>query len=50
MEKFHWLADRYADDGLRNGIIDAVDHLDGGPISRLTNLLTKVEPATETRE
>ncbi len=42
VEKFHWLAHRYADDGLRAEIIDTVEHLDGGPISVLTNLLTRV--------
>jgi 2-methylcitrate dehydratase len=44
VEKFHWLANGYADDALRAKIIDAVDHLGSGPISGLTDLLTKVTP------
>jgi 2-methylcitrate dehydratase len=42
VEKFHWLAHGYADDALRAGIIDAVEHIDTGPISALTDLLTEV--------
>jgi 2-methylcitrate dehydratase len=42
VDKFHALAHRYADDGLRAEIIDAVGQLDGDPISALTDLLTKV--------
>ena len=42
VEKFHWLAHQYADADLRAEIIDTVQHLDGGPVSVLTNLLTKV--------
>lgn len=51
VEKFHWLAHRYADDGLRIDIINTVKHLDGGPISVLTNLLTRVrrQPGLPTR-
>lgn len=44
VEKFHWLAEQYADDGLRAAIIDAVEHLDDIPVSVLTELLTKVSP------
>jgi 2-methylcitrate dehydratase len=42
VEKFHWLAQQYADDDLRAAIIDAVDDLDCKPVSVLTELLTKV--------
>jgi 2-methylcitrate dehydratase len=42
VEKFHWLAEQYADDTLRNAIIDTVQNLDSVPISELTGLLTKV--------
>ena len=42
VEKFHWLAQQYADEGLRAAIVDAVDHLDDIPVSALTELLTKV--------
>ena len=42
VEKFHWLAEQYADDDLRDAIIDAVEHLSEAPVSNLTQLLTKV--------
>lgn len=42
VQKFHWLAEQYADDTLRNEIVDTVENLDTGPISELTGLLTKV--------
>jgi 2-methylcitrate dehydratase len=42
MEKFHWLAEQYADDTLRNAIIDTVEHLESVPISELTESLTNV--------
>jgi 2-methylcitrate dehydratase len=42
IEKFHWLAGQYADDGLRAAIIDVVDHLGELPVSALTELLIKV--------
>jgi 2-methylcitrate dehydratase len=42
VEKFHWLARQYADDGLRAAIIVAAEHLDDIPTSALTDLLTKV--------
>jgi 2-methylcitrate dehydratase len=41
-EKFHRLAERYADEALRKGIIDAVAHLDEAPVSVLTELLANV--------
>jgi 2-methylcitrate dehydratase len=44
VEKFHWLAEAYADDGLRGAIVDTVGHLDEVPVSALTGLLAKVSP------
>ena len=44
VEKFHWLAEQYADDGLRGAIVDTVAHLDEVPVSALTGLLAKVSP------
>jgi 2-methylcitrate dehydratase len=42
VEKFHWLAEQYADDTLRNAIVDTVENLESVPISELTGLLTHV--------
>jgi 2-methylcitrate dehydratase len=44
VKKFHWLAQQYADDGLRAAIIDGVKDIDHDPVSALTELLTKVSP------
>ena len=44
VEKFHWLAKPYADDGLRGAIIDTVEHLENIDVSALMELLTKVSP------
>jgi 2-methylcitrate dehydratase len=44
VEKLHWLAEQYADDGLRGAIVDTVGHLDEAPVSALTRLLAKVSP------
>ncbi len=44
VEKFHWLAEQYADDGVRGAIVDTVAHLDEVPVSALTGLLAKVSP------
>ena len=44
VEKLHWLAEPYADDGLRGAIVDTVAHLDEVPVSALTGLLAKVSP------
>jgi 2-methylcitrate dehydratase len=44
VEKLHWLAEQYADDGLRGAIVDTVAHLDEVPVSALTGLLAKVSP------
>lgn len=44
VEKFHWLAEQYADNSLRAAIVDTVRHLDDAPVSALTALLTNVSP------
>jgi 2-methylcitrate dehydratase len=44
VEKLHWLAGQYADDGLTGAIVDTVGHLDEAPVSALTGLLAKVSP------
>ena len=44
VEKLHWLAEQYADDGLRGAIVDTVAHLDEVPVSALTELLSTVGP------
>jgi 2-methylcitrate dehydratase len=36
VETFHWLAQEYAEDGLRDAIIDAVESLGDEPVSQLT--------------
>jgi 2-methylcitrate dehydratase len=45
VEKFHWLSEAYADAGLRDRIIEAVQQLDVRPISELMGLLAEVRPA-----
>lgn len=45
VEKFHWLAEQYAGEPLRNEIVDAVDHLGAEPVSALSRLLGEVHPA-----
>jgi 2-methylcitrate dehydratase len=47
VQKFHWLSEQYADDDLRNAIVDVVEHLGDEPVSTLTRLLTEV--STEPR-
>lgn len=42
VQKFHWLAEQYADDDLRNEIVRAVEQFGAEPISTLTDLLTEV--------
>lgn len=44
VEKFHWLAEPYADAGLRDAIVAAVEQLDTRPLSELMRLLGRVEP------
>jgi 2-methylcitrate dehydratase len=54
VEKLHWLAEQYADDGLRGAIVDTVGHLDEAPVSALTGLLAQVSqqrrPTTASHE
>ncbi|WP_242453616.1 MmgE/PrpD family protein [Mycolicibacterium sp. P9-64] len=45
VEKFHWLAEEFAPDALRDQIIDHVEHLGSEPVSELTRLLGDVSPA-----
>jgi len=45
VEKFHWLSERFADETLRNRIIQAVQQIDARPISDLMNLLAQVQPS-----
>jgi len=47
VQKFHWLAEPFADAALRAEIIDAVDHLDGISIDELAGLLAAVSPQVQ---
>jgi 2-methylcitrate dehydratase len=42
VDKFHWLAEPFCDQGLRADIIAAVDQLDDIPVAELTRLLGAV--------
>jgi 2-methylcitrate dehydratase len=42
MQKFHWLAEQYADDDLRNAIVSTVEDLGEEPVSTLCRLLGEV--------
>jgi 2-methylcitrate dehydratase len=42
VEKFHWLSDAFADEDLRNRLIQLVQQLDARPISDLMDLLAQV--------
>ncbi|RFU48840.1 MmgE/PrpD family protein [Paraburkholderia sp. DHOC27] len=44
VQKFHWLSEPYADEALRNAIIQQVVMLDEQPIADLMQLLAKVSP------
>ncbi|MGH9475327.1 MAG: MmgE/PrpD family protein [Terriglobales bacterium] len=44
VEKFHWLTERFADEGLRHSLIRAVQELDTTPLSGLMELLAEVRP------
>jgi 2-methylcitrate dehydratase len=44
VEKFHWLAERFADEDLRSGLIGTVEQLDTSKLSDLTGLLALVRP------
>jgi 2-methylcitrate dehydratase PrpD len=47
VDKFHWLGEPFADDGLRASIIAAVEHLQDIPIAELTAMLGAVSPTTQ---
>jgi 2-methylcitrate dehydratase len=47
VEKFHWLAEPFADDALRAQIIDAVHRLDDISVAELTELLGAVSPSVQ---
>src|SRR6202012_1742896 len=44
VEKFHWLAEAFADEDLRGRLLEAVEHLDTSSLSDLTDLLAQVRP------
>ena len=44
VEKFHWLTEAFADEGLRSRLIGSVEHLDTLGLSDLTDLLAQVRP------
>ena len=44
VEKFHWLTEQHALDGLRDEIVDRVERLGAEPISELIRLLADVSP------
>jgi 2-methylcitrate dehydratase len=44
VDKFHWLTEAFADEGLRSRIILAVERLDSSALSDLTALLSQVRP------
>ncbi|MFL9875936.1 MmgE/PrpD family protein [Paraburkholderia megapolitana] len=44
VEKFHWLSEPYADESLRDEIIDLVSTLDRRPVKELMQLLARVSP------
>src|SRR5262249_413956 len=44
VQKFHWLAEEYASDSLRNAIVQTVEHFGDEPVSALTGLLGEVSP------
>jgi len=47
VEKFHWLSEAFADEGLRQRLIEAVQTLDERPVSQLMSLLAQVKPQPE---
>lgn len=44
VDKFHWLSERFADEALRNRIVQTVQEIDARPISDVMNLLAQVQP------
>ena len=49
VDKFHWLAEPFADDTLRSEIVSAVEGLDGIRTAELTGLLGAVSPTPKRR-
>src|SRR6185312_12341847 len=47
VQKFHWLAEPFADAALRAGIVDAVDRLDEVRLAELAALLGAVSPVPQ---
>ena len=47
VQKFHWLAEPFADAPLRGAIIDAVTRLDEIPVATLAGLLSTVSPVAQ---
>jgi 2-methylcitrate dehydratase len=47
VDKFHWLAEPYADDTLRGNIIEAVDNLEHTAVAELTGLLASVNSSPQ---
>jgi 2-methylcitrate dehydratase len=45
VQKFHWLSEAFADEGLRGKLIKAVQGLDAHPISAVMDLLAQVRPS-----
>jgi len=50
VEKFHWLSEVFADEDLRNRIINVVQQIDARPISDLMDLLAQVQCTAVFRE
>jgi 2-methylcitrate dehydratase len=47
VEKFHWLAEAFADEELRSRLIGAVEQLDTSRLSALTDLLAQVRSTAD---
>jgi 2-methylcitrate dehydratase PrpD len=47
VDKFHWLAEPFCGEALRDDIVAAVDHLDELPVAELTGLLGAVSPTAQ---
>ena len=44
VQKFHWLSETFADEALRDRVVQTVSELDDRPLSDLTALLAQVAP------
>jgi 2-methylcitrate dehydratase len=44
IQKFHWLSEAYADEALRDSLVEAVTRLDTIPLAHLMELLGRVRP------